>query len=195
MGSPKVEIAPEVSLEWLLDCGFIEPCNGSAGHQYRVSVDPDTFRTYTITHILTRYAKHFGGTRKGTRNIALRREMYRCFDEYQVFYMPQYEKACEYWFFEETHQKFLEQKLNIDMTAMNEYDRNHKGSGRKWTSYWKRILTKYGEERALKFFKAYFDRRMKDLSADLRRGKPRSLIGKRFFAHNDTLEDVKPVNH
>ena len=194
MSAKKIEIAPEVSLEWLLDCGFIEPCDASSGHQYRVSVNPDTFRTYTITHILTRYAKHFGCTRRGTRNIAFRREMYKCFDEYQISYMSQYEKACEYWLFEETYQKFLEQKLNIDMTAMNEYDSSHGGSGRKWTAYWKRILKKYGEELALKFFKAYFERRMKDLSADLRHGKPRSLLGKRFFAHNQSLEDVKPAS-
>ena len=190
MGSPKVEIAPAVSLEWLLDSGFIEPCDPSSGHHYRVSVNPETFRTYTITHILTRYAKHFGANKASSRNRAFRREMYRCFSEYQVFYMPQYEKACEYWMFEETYQKFLEQKLNIDMTAMNEYDSNHKGSGRKWTAYWKRILTKYGEELALKFFKAYFDRRMKDLSADLRRGKPRSLLGKRYFNHKNPLEGI-----
>lgn len=193
MGTSKKEVAPEVSLEWLLSSGYIEPCDPSSTHQYRVSVNPETCRTYTITHILTMYAKHFSGTKKTTRNMAMRREMYKCFDEYQISYMKQYEKSCEYWLFEETYQKFLEQKLDIDMREMNEYDSNHKGSGRKWTAYWKRVLKKYGEELALKFFKAYFERRMKDLSADLRHGKPRSLLGKRFFRHNKPLEDVKQL--
>lgn len=191
MAYKRIEIAPEVSLEWLLSNGYIEPCDPCSPHQYRVSIDPDTSRTYTITNLLTKYAKHFGVSKKSTRNAAMRREMYRCFEEYQIGYMKQYEKSCEYWLFEETHQKYLEQKLNIDMSAMNEYDSNHKGSGRKWTAYWKRVLNKYGEELALKFFKAYFDRRMKNLSADLRHGKPRSLIGKRFFAHKEPLEDIE----
>ena len=194
MGVSKKEVEPEVSLEWLLSNGYIEPCDpgtASTSHQYRVSINPETCRTYTITHILTRYAKHFSGSKKSTRNQAMRREMYKCFTEYQIGYMKQYDKSCEYWLFEETHQKFLEQKLNIDMTAMNEYDRIHKVSGRKWTAYWKRVQKLYGEELALKFFKSYFERRMKDLSADLRHGKPRSLIGKRFFAHKQPLEDVK----
>ncbi len=194
MGTSKKKVAPEVSLEWLLTNGYIEACDPGSSHQYRVSINPETFRTYTITHILTMYAKHFNGTKKTTRNTAMRREMYKCFDEYQIGYMKQYEKSCEYWLFEETYQKFLEQKLNIDMREMNEYDSNHKGSGRKWTAYWKRVLKKYGEELALKFFKAYFERRMKDLSADLRHGKPRSLLGKRFFAHKQTLEAVESTN-
>lgn len=190
MGTSKKEVAPEVSLEWLLTNGYIEPCDPSSSHQYRVSINPETYRTYTITHILTMYAKHFSGTKNTTRNMAMRREMYKCFEEYQIGYMKQYEKSCEYWLFEETYQKYLEQKLNIDMREMNEYDSNHKGSGRKWTAYWKRVQKKYGEELALKFFKAYFERRMKDLSADLRHGKPRSLLGKRFFRHKDPLESV-----
>jgi hypothetical protein len=191
MAYKRIEIAPEVSLEWLLSNGYIEPCDPSSSHQYRVSIDPDTSRTYTITHILTMYAKHFGVSKKTTRNRAIRREMYKCFDEYQIGYMKQYEKSCEYWLFEETYQKYLEQKLNIDMNEMNEYDSNHKGNGRRWTAYWKRVLNKYGEELALKFFKAYFERRMKDLSADLRHGKPRSLLGKRFFKHKQPLEAVE----
>lgn len=191
MGTSKKEVPPEVSLEWLLTNGYIEPCDPGSSHQYRVSINPETFRTYTITHILTMYAKHFSGTKKTTRNQAMRREMYKCFEEYQIGYMKQYEKSCEYWLFEDTYQKFLEQKLNIDMSEMNEYDSNHKVSGRKWTAYWKRVQKKYGEELALKFFKAYFDRRMKDLSSDLRHGKPRSLLGKRFFKHKQPLEDVE----
>lgn len=194
MSYPSVNIPVETSLEWLLDNNLIEECDISCGHQYRVAVNPATSRTYSITEIVRRYTKRFGKGQRGTKHTSTRRELYKCLDEYSIYYMSQYEKACEYWLFEDTHQKFLEQKLNIDMTAMNEYDSREGKTGRKWTAYWKRVLKKYGEEKALGFFKNYFDKRMKDLSADLRHGKPRSLIGKRFFRRKQPLEAVKATN-
>jgi hypothetical protein len=74
-----------------------------------------------------------------------------------------------------TERKKLEDKLGIDLEIVDEYDLNHKGNSRRgskrWQAYWRGLKRKYSEEDALRFFKIYFDRRMKDPSKNLKMGR------------------------
>lgn len=179
----KIEVDPDDTLEWLIENGYVED-GCTSEHPYRIAMDPETSMTYNISKILPKFAKRFGTrTIKCLRNSAWRRELYKCFDVYQIYHLSQYEKCQEQWYFKDTHQKLIEQRLGIDLDEMNRYDLDHRpegSGGKRWESYWKRTIQKYGVEEGLSIFKMYFDRRSKDLSADLRVGKPRSVIGKSF---------------
>jgi hypothetical protein len=176
MPAKKLSLDPDVVLEWLLDRSFVEPTE-SAIHPYRIAVSEDDFLPYSVTFLSKKLSERFSRTKmRSTHRKVWRRELLKCFDEYQIKYDDRGTRGSMYWEFQETTKKLLEQKLGIDLDAIHEHDRqyrhNHKG-GTRYTSYWHQQLKRYGEERALQLFLRYYERRMEDLNKDCRAGRPR----------------------
>jgi hypothetical protein len=172
----KLSLDPDVVLEWLLDRGFVEPTS-SANAPYRIATSENDFLPYSITFLSKKLSERFSKTKLiATHRKVWRRELLKCFDEFQIKYDDKGTRGSMFWEFRDTTKKYLEQKLGIDLDALHEHDRKyrskHKG-GMRYTSYFSKCKGRYGEERALLLFKKYFDRRMEDLSKDCRAGRPR----------------------
>lgn len=169
MPARKIEIDPDDILCWLLDRGYVEPTE-SASHPYRIAINEDDFLPYSVTFLSKRLSERFSKTKLiATHRKVWRRELLKCFDEYQIQYDDKGTRGSMYWEFRDTTKKFLEQKLNIDLDLIAEYDRTHrKKGGTRYTSYWHQQLKRCGEERALEKFRRYYERRMQDIATDLR---------------------------
>ena len=174
MPAKKITLNPDDVLEWLLDRGYVEPTS-SANAPYRIAVSENDFLPYSITFLSKKLSERFSKTKLiAAHRKVWRRELLKCFDEFQIQYDDRGTRGSMYWEFRETTKKFLEQKLGIDLDALHEYDRTHRHKGgMRYTSYFNQAKGRYGEERALQLFRRYFDRRMEDLSKDCRKGKPR----------------------
>ena len=193
MAQKALIIPPESALEYLLDYGYLEETDSYPN--YRIAVNPDTFRIYSITELSNALAKKFhihSFKSTATHKKPYLRELYKCLNEYQISFEDRVTKANEHWQFKMTERKWLENKLGIDMTVVDEYDLKHKGSahqgGKRWQSYWRGLRKKYTEEDALRFFKDYFERRMKDPSKKLRIGRKARLVP---LAQKHPLEHVE----
>ena len=172
----KLSLDPDDVLEWLLDRGYVEPTS-SANAPYRIAVNENDFLPYSITFLSKKLSERFSRTKLiATHRKVWRRELLKCFDEFQIQYDDKGTRGSMYWYFRDTTKSFLERKLGIDLDAIHEHDRQyrneHKG-GTRYTSYWHQQLKRYGEERALQLFLRYYERRMEDLNKDCRKGKPR----------------------
>jgi hypothetical protein len=176
MGQKRLDIPPESALEYLLENGYLEETDSYP--MYRIAMNPDTFRIYSITELTCALTKKFhfkSFIPKSSHNKAYERELYKCLNQYQIQYDDRLTKCNEHWQFKLTERKKLEDKLGIDLEIVDEYDLNHKGNSRRgskrWQAYWRGLKRKYSEEDALRFFKIYFDRRMKDPSKNLKMGR------------------------
>ena len=171
MPQKKLTLDPAVVLEWLIENDYVESTS-SANAPYRLATSETDFMPYTITFLTNKLSERFSKNKvRSTNKKVWRRELYRCIDEYQIQYEEKHARANYHWEFELTTKKFLEQKLNIDLDAIHEYDRqqrHERKGGVRYTSYYNQAKLRYGEERALAKFRKYFERRMKDLSVDLR---------------------------
>ena len=169
MPANRLSLDPDVVLEWLLDRGFVEHTE-SAIHPYRIAVNEDDFLPYSVTFLSKRLSERFSKTKLiATHRKVWRRELLKCFDEFQIQYDDRGTRGSMYWEFKDTTKKYLEQKLHIDLDLIAEYDKAHrKKGGTRYTSYWHQQLKRYGEERALQLFRRYYERRMQELSVDLR---------------------------
>lgn len=181
MGQKALIIPPESALEYLLENGYLEETDSYP--LYRIAMNPDTFRIYSITELSNALSIgfHVGRSRsRASHKKPYIRELYKCLNEYQIKYEPRVTKANEHWQFKMTDMKWLEQKLGIDLEIVDEYDRNHKKGpsigGKRWQSYWRVLKRKYSEEDALRLFKEYFDRRMIDPRKKLCKGRKRRLL-------------------
>ena len=171
MPAKRLNLDPDDVLEWLLDRGYVEPTE-SASNPYRIAISEDDFLPYSVTFLSKKLSERFCRSKikiRSTNRKVYRRELYKCFDEYQIKYDDKGTRGSMYWEFRDTTKKYLEQKLNIDLDPIAEYDRAHrKKGGTRYTSYWHQQLKRYGEERALQLFRRYYERRMQELSVDLR---------------------------
>lgn len=171
MPAKKLSLDPADVLEFLLDNDYVEPTS-SANAPYRIAVSENDFLPHSITFLTKKLSEHFCKSKmkiRSTNRKVYRRELYKCFDEYQIKYDDKGTRGSMYWEFRETTKKFLEQKLNIDLDPIAEYDRAHRNNGgTRYTSYWHQQLKRYGEERALEKFRRYYERRMQDIATDLR---------------------------
>jgi hypothetical protein len=171
MPAKKLSLDPDDVLEWLLDRGYVEPTE-SASHPYRIAVSEDDFLPYSVTFLSKKLSERFSKTKLiATHRKVWRRELLKCFDEYQIKYDDRGTRGSMYWEFRDTTKKYLEQKLHIDLDLIHEFDRRyrheHKG-GMRYTSYFNREKARYGEERALEKFRKYYERRMQDIATDMR---------------------------
>lgn len=171
MGAPRINLDPDDILEWLLDRGYVEPTE-SAIHPYRIAINEDDFLPYSVTFLSKKLSERFSRSKtkiRSTNRKVYRRELYKCFEEYGIHYDDRGIRGSMYWEFRDTTKKFLEQKLNIDLDLIAEYDRAHrKKGGTRYTSYYHQQLKRYGEDKALQLFRRYYERRMQELSVDLR---------------------------
>jgi len=169
----KLSLDPDVVLEWLIENNYVEETS-SANAPYRIAVRENDFLPYSITFLSKKLSERFSKRNmkiRSTNRKVWRRELYKCFDEYQIKYDDKGTRGSMYWEFRETTKIYLERKLGIDLDALHEYDRHHRHEhkgGMRYTSYFHQQKGRYGEERALEKFRRYFDRRMKELSVDLR---------------------------
>ena len=196
MAQKALIIPPESALEYFLENGYLEETGSYP--LYRIAMNPDTFRIYSITELSNALSIGFHVCRSRSRASHKKpyiRELYKCLNEYQIQYEDRVTKANEHWQFKMTDRKWLEQKLGIDMEVVDEYDLHHKKcpsiGGKRWHSYWRGLKKRYEIEDALRFFKEYFDRRMIDPSKKLCKGRKRKLLP---IAHKQPLEDVKEVD-
>ena len=181
MQQKKLIITPESAVEYLLDNGYLEETDSYP--MYRIAMNPDTFRIYSITELANALSIGFcvGRSRsRASHKKTYTRELYKCLNEYQIQYDDRVTKANEHWKFKMTDRKWLEQKLGIDMEVIDEYDLHNKKvsatGGKRWHSYWRGLKKRYELEDALRFFKEYFDRRMIDPSKKLCKGKKGKLL-------------------
>lgn len=196
MPQKRLDIPPESALEYLLEYGYLEETDSYP--MYRIAMNPDTFMIYSITQLTYALTKKFhfkSFIPKSSHHKAYERELYKCLNQYQIQYDNRLTKCNEHWQFKMTERKKLEAKLGIDLEIVDEYDLNHKGNSRrgskKWQAYWRGLKRKYSEEDALRFFKDYFDRRMKDPSKNLKTGRKAKRL---IIAQKQQLEDVKEVD-
>lgn len=194
MAQKALIIPPESALEYFLENGYLEETDSYP--MYRIAMNPDTFRIYSITELSNALARKFHIRDFSTSAIHKKpylRELYKCLNEYQIQYEDRVTKANEHWQFKMTERKWLEQKLGIDMEVIDEYDLHNKGSahqgGKRWQSYWRGLKKKYKLEDALRFFKDYFDRRMIDPSKKMCRGRKGKLLP---IAQKDLSKELKP---
>jgi len=196
MPQKRLDIPPESALEYLLENGYLEETDSYP--MYRIAMDQDTCRIYSITQLTYAISKKFhfkSFIPKSSHHKAYERELYKCLNQYQIQYDCRLTKCNEHWEFKMTERKKLEAKLGIDLEIVDDYDRKHKRNGnrggKRWQSYWRGLKRKYSEEDALRFFKVYFERRMKDPSKNLKTGRK----GKRLIiAQKDISKDVKEVD-
>lgn len=169
MPTPKINLNPDDVLDWLLSSGYVEPTS-TPSHPYRIAISEDDYMPYSITFLSKALSGAFSKNRLRSKNRKVwRRELYRCLDEYQIQYYDKWTRACMHWEFQDTIKKFLEQKLGIDLDQLNNYDRTHRrGGSMRYTAYFNRMKFKYGEQVAIDRFRKYYERRMKELSVDLR---------------------------
>ena len=196
MAQKALIIPPESALEYFLEYGYLEETGSYP--MYRIAMNPDTFRIYSITELANALARKFHIREFSTSAIHKKpylRELYKCLNEYQIQFDDRATKANEHWQFKMTERKWLEEKLGIDMEVIDEYDLHNKGSahqgGKRWQSYWRGLKKKYELEDALRFFKDYFDRRMLDPSKKMCRGRKGKLLP---IAQKDHSKDVKEVD-
>lgn len=182
VSAKRLSLDPDVVLEWLLDNNYVEETS-SASHPYRIATSEDDFLPYSVTFLSNKLSQRFSNTKLIASNKKVwKRELYRCFDEFQIQYDDRGTRGSMYWDFRETTKSYLEMKLHIDLDLIAEHDRAyrrvHKG-GTRYTSYWHQQLKRYGEDKALAMFKRYYDRRMEDITADMRTKRlPRSEYDK-----------------
>lgn len=175
MAGKRLTLNTEDVLEWLLDRGFVEPTE-SASHPYRVAINEDDNLPYSITYLTIRLSSRFSKIKLRSSNRRVwKRELYKCFDEFQISYDDRETRANLHWEFEDTTKRFLERKLGIDLDQMHEHDRklrSKRKGGMRYTSYFNQAKGRYGLERALEKFRKYFERRMQDITVDQRTNRP-----------------------
>ena len=176
MPQKKLTLDPAVVLEWLIENDYVESTS-SANAPYRLATSETDFMPYTITFLTKKLSERFSKTKlRSTHRKVWKRELYRCLDEYQIQYVDGYTRSNYHWEFKTTTKKYLEQKLGINLDAIHEHDRrqrHERKGGVRYTSYYNQAKGRYGEEKALKLFLKYFNRRMEDLDKDCRNGRPR----------------------
>ena len=196
MPQKKLIITPESAIEYLLENGYLEETGSYP--MYRIAMNPDTLRIYSITELSNALSIGFSGGRSRSRASHKKtylRELYKCLNEYQIQYDDRVTKAKEHLQFKMTDRKWLEQKLGIDMEVIDDYDLHQRSGsatgGKRWHSYWRGLKKRYELEDALRFFKEYFDRRMIDPSKKLCKGKKGKLLP---IAQKQLSKDVKEVD-
>lgn len=169
MAAPRISLDPDVVLEWLLDRGYVETTE-SASRPYRIAVNDEDSMPYSITFLSNKLSQKFSKTKLIAINKKVwKRELLKCFDEHGIRYDDKGTRGNMHWAFEMTIKKYLEMKLHIDLDQIDEFDKIHRNKrGMRYTSYWHQQLKRYGEEKALKLFRRYFERRMEEITVDLR---------------------------
>lgn len=164
MRGHRTEVTNEEVFQILLDRGFIEEANGI--HRYRVACDPDLLRPYPLYQIARRIARTLGYSARSSSK-ASSNKIREVAKEFDIDIISRFDQNQLRWDLRETAQKFLEEKLNIDLSLID---------FRRWRSNWGGIYRKirdgkYTMEDGLAMFNDYY-RRMLTGTKDARVGKP-----------------------
>lgn len=169
MRGQRTDVTNEEVLQILLDRGFIEESNGI--HRYRVACDPDQLKPYTVHHIALRIGRILGYSGTTTSRKLIKKVA----KEFDIEILSGHDQVRLLWDLQDTAQKFLEEKLNIDLSLID-YKR--------WRSNWGSIRRKirsgkYTMEDGLAMFNDYYNRMLTG-TKDARLGKPfsRFTIGR-----------------
>ena len=181
MRGHRTEVTNEELFQILLDRGFIEEAN--AIHRYRVACDPDLLRPYPLYQIARRIARTLGYSPRSSSKAASNkiREVAKEFD---IEIINRFDQNQLRWDLRETAQKFLEEKLNIDLSLID---------FRRWRSNWGGIERKiksgkYTMEDGLAMFNDYY-KRMLTGTKDARVGKPSSRFAIGKYSELDEYKD------
>lgn len=167
MREHRTDVTNEEIFQILLDRGFIEEGNGI--HRYRVACDPDLLRPYPLYMIANRMARTLGYSARGRSSKAASNKIREVAKEFDIEIINRFDQNQLRWDLRETAQKFLEEKLNIDLSLID---------FRRWRSNWSGIERKirdgkYTMEDGLAMFNDYY-KRMLTGTKDARVGKPSS---------------------
>lgn len=164
MRGHRTDVTNDEVLQILLDRGFIEESNGI--HRYRVSCDPDLLRPYPLYQIARSIARTLGYSARSSSKASSNKikEVAREFD---IEIITRFDQNQLRWDLQETAQKFIEEKLNIDLSLID---------FRRWRSNWGGIYRKikagkYTMEDGLAMFNDYYNRMLTG-TKDARVGKP-----------------------
>ena len=165
MRGHRTDVSNEEIFQILLDRGFIEEGNGI--HRYRVACDPDLLRPYPLYLIANRIARTLGYTARTRSSKAASNKIKEVAREFDIEIITRFDQNQLRWDLSETAQKFLEEKLNIDLSLID---------FRRWRSNWGGIYRKikagkYTMEDGLAMFNDYY-KRMLTGTKDARVGKP-----------------------
>jgi len=190
----KIVIDPDWTLEWLIDCGFVEKTDNSF-RPYRIATNPMTDRPYTLHLMESRLRRHTGTSNKSTHSKPYERELKKCFNEYNISYFSLTDHAVMMSHLRPNRLLELESELNISLDTLTKDER------RKVSILFSKNIKSVGREEALKRMYLYINRRLQNPGKDLRNGKvvkyePISDVP--MFHHSDQtssfqLEDMLPV--
>lgn len=171
MRGHRTDLSNDEVFQILLDRGFIEEAHGV--HRYRVACDPDLLRPYPVYHIAKKIARTLGYSSRSSSK-ATAKKIQEVAREFDIVIITRFDQNQLRWDLQETAQKFLEEKLNIDLSLID---------FRRWRSNWGGIERKikdgkYSMEDGLAMFHDYY-KRMLSGTKDARVGKPfsRFMIG------------------
>ena len=111
MAQKALIIPPESALEYFLENGYLEETDSYP--MYRIAMNPDTFRIYSITELANALARKFHIREFSTSAIHKKpylRELYKCLNEYQIQFDDRATKANEHWQFKMTERKSSQQR-------------------------------------------------------------------------------------
>ena len=167
MRGHRTDVTNEEIFQILLDRGFIE--EGYGIHRYRVACDPDLLRPYPLYLIANRIARTLGYSARTRSSKAASNKIKEVAREFDIEIINRFDQNQLRWDLLETAQKFLEEKLNIDLSLID---------FRRWRSNWGGIVRrikdgKYTMEDGLAMFNDYY-KRMLTGTKDARVGKPSS---------------------
>ena len=166
MRGHRTDLSNDEIFQILLDRGFIE--EGHGVHRYRVACDPDLLRPYPVYHIAKRIARTLGYSSRSSSK-ATSKKIQEVAREFDIEIITRFDQNQLRWDLQETAQKFLEEKLNIDLSLID---------FRRWRSNWGGIYRKikdgkYTMEDGIAMFHDYYNRMLSG-TKDARSGKPSS---------------------
>lgn len=164
MRGHRTDLTNDEIFQILLDRGFIEEGNGI--HRYRVACDKDLLRPYPLYQISKRIARTLGYSNRSSSK-ATSKKIQEVAKEFDIEIITRFDQNQLRWDLQETAQKFLEEKLNIDLSLID---------FRRWRSNWGGIYRKikdgkYTMEDGLAMFHDYYNRMLSG-TKDARVGKP-----------------------
>ena len=184
MRNNKIDIDPDWLLEWLIDRGYVEE-TGSAFSPYRIAINPETDRPYTVTSIVKSLRTYKKNLARSDHSRPFCRELKKCFDEYHITYMSLTDHALLCMELKPNRLKDLEEKLGVNLDPLSKVER------KRLSVLYSRNLKSVGKDEAVKRMYLYIQRRLKNPGSDLRRGKVQKIESMRDVH----LEELSNSNH
>lgn len=168
--SEKIEIDPDWLLEWLIDHSFVEKTE-EAFSPYRIAVNPETDRPYTLKNM----AIALNPRNKSSNKKTICREIKKCLSEHHIHYMSLADHAALRVELSDSVYTRLEEKFNLDLSGLSSHQR------KTISAYYSRMRRKNSPDIDQRM-RAYLLRRLNQ-RGDLR-------TGKRFKMTTESINEV-----